>query len=351
MAIQRMPNVTFGCDPEAFFEKGGQIIGAEKVIPEKGLGGQSIYGDGKPSVVLDGVQFELNPGAFFSPRDLGTVIARSFKVISERLKLVEGVTVSFKPVVEVTRAELDSLSEKSRILGCAPSKNLWGAEAINVDPVTFQQRSAGGHVHLGLTPPIYGNQTSYPGSCEDNRWRLVAILDVLLGNTCVMLDRDMSQVERRKNYGRAGEFREPKHGLEYRTLSNFWLRNYALMEFVMGMAQFGADVLMTTLMSGEDLESELMDKLELDQVVEAINKNDFNLARSNWNKIKGFITKYSSEKPDYPFYAINLAKFDKLADLIDQKGIETVFPENPLTAWTKTGGVNHGAWRGLLANI
>ena len=42
---------------------------------------------------------------------------------------------------------------------------------------------------------------------------------------------------RRQFYGLAGEFRLPPHGLEYRTLSNFWLYHRSLAHLVFGVAR------------------------------------------------------------------------------------------------------------------
>ena len=71
----------------------------------------------------------------------------------------------------------------------------------------------------------------------------VKILDIVVGNTCVIMDRAPSQVERRKVYGRAGEYRLPAHGIEYRTLSNFWLRSYQLTHLVFSLARFAINIL------------------------------------------------------------------------------------------------------------
>ena len=96
-------------------------------------------------------------------------------------------------MVEVDKAELDSLSEASRRLGCGPSLNAHDKTAsINVDASTYLKRSAGGHIHLG-------GVHNYPYYTPDH---LATLMDIIVGNTCVMIDRDPNAAERRKVYGR-----------------------------------------------------------------------------------------------------------------------------------------------------
>lgn len=45
-------------------------------------------------------------------------------------------------------------------------------------------------------------------------------MDLHLGVPSLVLDKD---TERRKLYGKAGAFRPKPYGVEYRTLSNFWI--------------------------------------------------------------------------------------------------------------------------------
>ena len=75
--------VTYGCDPELFFQHSGRIIGAEKVIPTEGLQSKRAY---SPDVVLDGVQVELNPCATQTPQLLGAYISSAFQLLRGHLK-------------------------------------------------------------------------------------------------------------------------------------------------------------------------------------------------------------------------------------------------------------------------
>src|SRR5690606_38791590 len=109
-------------------------------------------------------------------------------------------------------------------------------------------------------------------------------LDLVVGIPSVLMDRDPSNIERRKLYGRAGEYRLPAHGFEYRTPSNFWLTSYPLMSLVFGLAR------MAVQMAGSPHYQlylrEFFSEYSTKEVEHAINSNDFNLAYKIYNSIE-----------------------------------------------------------------
>lgn len=317
----------YGTDPEGFLFRGGKVIGSERVLPEAGL--TRDYG-GKALVVRDGIQFELNPGVAPTIAGLGLLISESFRMLKERLRGYPEVSISFNGVVEVEREELDGLGEKSRILGCMPSKNIYGLPPIDVNPLTYRMRSAGGHLHFGLrnyVPQIFDYYT-------DERQRLVALLDIFVGNIGVLLDRDPGAIERRKNYGRVGEFRLPDHGIEYRTLSNFWLRNFSLMDLMFGMGHVAVSTLNQSLGGGAGLDDELVEAVNIKKFIDAIQGNDWDLAMENFNTIRPFLAKHLPQT-GYPLNHKTLDKFVVFAQGVKAKGLEAYFPQDPVEHWIK----------------
>ena len=115
----------------------------------------------------------------------------------------------------------------ARVAGCEPDFNAWSlSQNLPASYAATNMRAAGGHIHV-----------SFDGA-GDNPMTRVAFckaLDLELGLPSVILDPDQ---ERRKMYGQAGAHR-PKflerdgfNGLEYRVLSNFWLKSDKLLKFV-----------------------------------------------------------------------------------------------------------------------
>lgn len=326
-------NVTYGTDPEGFFQRDGRIVGSEKVLPERGV----------PGVVLDGVQFELNPPPSTSVYGLGLGISKGFQQIHDLLRQQPGTSLNFNGVVEVSREELDSLSDRSRVLGCMPSKNIYGDKPITVDAREYRKRSAGGHIHMGL-----GSTTIFnPNGMPDKRERLVPLCDIFVGNFCVLLDRDPGAAERRENYGRAGEYRLPKYGLEYRTPSNFWLRSYPLMSFTFGMAALAVAVLHETLNKTKDLEQELVNIVDIDKFVRAIDSNSFDLAAENVLTLRPFFNQHVTSMA-FPVNDKSFNKFLLFAEQVNKRGIDYYFPAADIVSdWCNFKGVEFLTFLGV----
>lgn len=97
------------------------------------------------------------------------------------------------------------------VFGCDPDFNAWDLkqnEKPTADDKCF--RTCGGHVHIGVD------------GCTDpmEQVRLTKLMDLHLGLWSVIEDTD---TQRRNLYGAAGCFRPKPYGIEYRTLSNYWI--------------------------------------------------------------------------------------------------------------------------------
>lgn len=106
---------------------------------------------------------------------------------------------------------------RAHIFGCEADYDAWGD--TSPDPVTGEprhvnkkpvpphefMRSAGGHIHV---------------ETKENPVEVIQAMDLFLGVPSVLMDKG---TERRKMYGKAGAHRVKEYGVEYRTLSNFWI--------------------------------------------------------------------------------------------------------------------------------
>lgn len=319
-----------GCDPEFFLSKNGNIIGSEKAIPEEGF--HNNYG----KIIRDGIQCEINPNSATCRETLAYNIQDCFKQMINQMKITKFKT-DFSQTVAITKKEMDSLSPQSKIFGCAPSFNAYTkTNEISIkDASSYMKRSAGGHIHLGTNNNIFTTTERKKLTPE----RLIPLLDILVGNTCVLLDRDEGNIERRKVYGKAGEFRIPTHGIEYRTLSNFWLNSYQLFSFATGMARYAVNTLINTTRKNP-YEKTFLKAVKQENIINAINNNDFNLAYENFKKIEPIISEITptkgTERGFYPLTKNNLKEFHYFV----KKGIKKWFPEDPFKSWLKLGKNN-----------
>ena len=315
-----------GCDPEFFFSKDGEIIGSEKVIPKEGLDNSNN------KIVIDGVQAELNPAPSGCRALLADNIKKCFYEVQKQIAERKDISVDFSQTIKVDKTELSTLEPKNRVLGCSPSKNAYNKKnQISVkNGSKYYYRSAGGHIHLGKA---INTETRYANvnSALDNEKTLIPLLDAILGNTCVLIDRDPGNIQRRKVYGRAGEYRTPKHGIEYRTLSNFWLQSYPLMSFVTGLAR-QAVLILADSTKQNNYAKELLKLIKRSEIKKAINNNDFELAMKNFEKIADLLVKITPiDTHHFPIRVDNLAQFKHFI----KKGTSYWFKENPIEHWTK----------------
>ena len=362
--------ITLGCDPEFFFTgAGGGVVGSEKVLPKDGIEvGNSpyAYDEDASKFVVDGVQAELNPAPNTCRANLANEISRCFRKLASSLKNGEKkIGVSFAPVVNISQAELDSLSEKSKVFGCAPSNNVnfdTKKAKIKVNPKKYLKRSAGGHIHLGCDRWDDDNSYVYDENTDrEIRTRkiatvlrrpkaLVPILDLVVANTCVLLDRDPNNVERRKNYGRVGEYRRKTYGIEYRTLSNFWLRSYPLMSFVMGLVRQAVHMVQQS-RKGNDYVAALLAAVPREDVIKAVQENDFDLAYCNFKKIqKILVASGQGNDYDYPISNFTIGNFHHFVKRIQQYGLDYWFDKDSFSHWCKLPDGHDKGWEAMAGS-
>lgn len=108
---------------------------------------------------------------------------------------------------------------RALVFGCDPDYNAWtGKENPKPNAKNAALRSCGGHVHVGFDKPS-----------KETVDTLMQTLDLFLGVPSVLYDEDTA---RRQLYGKAGSFRYKPYGGEYRTLSNWWVKQTDFMEYV-----------------------------------------------------------------------------------------------------------------------
>lgn len=340
--------ITMGADPEFFFTIKGKTIGAEKILPKEGLD-VNVYG----KVIIDGIQAELNPKPSHCRAYVVDNISNCFKAVAKTLKNHPEVTAEFAQTVAITKEEMKSLAAENKQFGCTPSRNAYTEKTgIKIkDAAKYFKRSAGGHIHLG-----HNNNQLVKTAMENSR-RMSQMLDIIVGNTCVLLDRNPGNLERRKNYGKAGEYRTPKHGIEYRTPSNFWLQSQELTSFVFGLARFAVNIMANTTETN-DIEKTIRDKVNMRKIRKAINTNNFELAYENFRKIESTLleivpAKIEEGKPIYDNYSYPITP-DTINEFhyVIKTGVNHWFKEDPLKHWVNVyaGDKNghSGGWEKFL---
>lgn len=129
-------------------------------------------------------------------------------------------------VMPIPEESLKNAKDEHVEFGCNPSLNVYGGYGIKAPGREVPFRSAGGHIHFGI-----GKKT------DEQIKNIVTALDAIVGVACTSLFQGMENPKRRSMYGLAGEYRLPRHGLEYRTLSNAWLSHPVIMHLVFDLSR------------------------------------------------------------------------------------------------------------------
>lgn len=225
-----------GTDPEVFVVGGnGDVIPARRFLEDKKLakedfstGDQFSKGWPTPPMFFDGLQAEFSVKAATCLEALHESTRRGLAGVLNRARKIDPkARLTLKNTIKMSPEQMFRLDEEDLVFRCSTSLNVYDDVAEAPDPRSYEWRFAGGHIHIGCgrkTPEIVRAS--------------VRSLDGILGVVGVSLAGNWDSHERRRMYGRAGEFRLPKHGLEYRVLSNFWVCSPLIAHLVFEIARW-----------------------------------------------------------------------------------------------------------------
>ena len=215
--MTKIKNIKIGADPEIFLID----IKTEQPISSIGIIGGTKHepidiGQGC-ALQEDNVMAEFCIPPATSAEELNNSITYALEFIDKKVKPL-GYQISIVPSLKFKFEDLDNL--QAQTFGCDPDYSAW-TKSINIAPTPSPElllRCAGGHIHVG-----------YDDHDIEKNIKLIKAMDLFLGVPSIVLDTD---TDRRSMYGKAGCFRIKPYGVEYRTLSNFWIASEELTNWV-----------------------------------------------------------------------------------------------------------------------
>lgn len=220
--------IVVGADPELFLQtlegklrSSVGLIGGTKTSP------RPISEDGH-AVQEDNVSVEFN----IPPSDSAEKFVHNINHVLAYLKgyaAEKGLVFSKLPAASFPEEEL--MTMEAQVFGCEPDFNAYTLEA-NPRPfcADLNLRSCGGHVHVAT---------------DLDKAAVVKAMDIFLGVPSVFLDSGDASRQRRMLYGKAGAHRPKAYGVEYRTLSNFWIWDSGLIRWVYEQTEKALDFVKT----------------------------------------------------------------------------------------------------------
>lgn len=171
----------------------------------------------------------------------------------------------------------------------------------------------------------------------------IPLMDLFCGIPSVLIDRSKDAKIRRMLYGKAGDFRKPNYGLEYRSLSNFWIKSPYLVSLFTGLARHAVLFSAASVDSPEILDA-LYSVVSKKEIADAINENDFEKAKEIFNKTYKFLigSAPGGDTYSYPIYDKQTVAFFKWFVINFDK-----FEKDIFKSWRKYGT---NGWRTFMSN-
>jgi hypothetical protein len=214
--------IMLGADPESFLvDAQGRLrascgkIGGTKLQPQP-----LPLGEGY-AVQEDNVSVEFNIPPASNAKEFVDSIKRAMGFLSATIGDMHG--FSFSPLSAASFPKEELTHPAALEFGCEPDFNAWTLKK-NPRPKAEDEtlRSCGGHVHV-----------SYDVT-QITPIQVIRAMDLFLGVPSVLMDKGEL---RKQLYGKAGAFRAKRYGAEYRTLSNFWILDERLTNWVWNNAE------------------------------------------------------------------------------------------------------------------
>lgn len=242
-----------GTDPEFFIEQNSEIVASQGLLPGTK---DSPFKTQHGTVHRDNVLGELGVEPASNEDEFVNNINNS---INDAQLIIPDCRLRFISSHMMSPAQL--MHDEAIVFGCESDMNAYTEqENIPPDGDHGNLRSAGGHVHL-----------DFDFNCDKDRLNVVKCCDLLLGVPSIILDSE--GFVRKELYGKAGAFRFKPYGIEYRTLSNFWLNSPSLMQWVFKQSKRAVEQ-----------SEQLMSEFNPDMIQYAINNNSANVAKQIINQ-------------------------------------------------------------------
>lgn len=225
MSLGESTELLIGADPELFVfnRKTGKAESAHNYIPGSKY---DPFGVDKGAIQVDGVAAEFNIIPASSVEEFYDNISTVLQALTAYLRQkAPDCYLAAIPVADFEKEYFDSLPPETKLLGCEPDYNAYTKKVNPTPDAKVAFRTGSGHVHLGWTNGAdYASAEHFNDCCE-----IVRQLDASLFIPSHIWDVDK---KRRSLYGNRGAFRPKSYGVEYRVLSNAWLADPALIEWV-----------------------------------------------------------------------------------------------------------------------
>lgn len=256
--MSAIARVLIGSDPEMFVRNMG---GIDHAIGRVGGSKQNPLVVNCGALQEDNVLLEFNT----DPTDMESIFLKNIREVMKQAEdrmMFQGLELAPNVSSHVYES-MSGFPDSAFVFGCDPDYNaLTGDKNPTPAAADPNLRTAGGHIHLG-----WGHLGTVT---KEDQQKVGVMCDYFLGLPSLLMDTDD---RRRELYGKASAVRFKPYGVEYRTLSNFWIWNDDTVLWAFRQAQ---KAYVAALSYGELLRAVAAPE----DVQRAINTNDRAMARA-----------------------------------------------------------------------
>ena len=253
---------TIGCDPEFFLKEreSGKLISAIPFVEGTKHEPQGLPKGG--NIQRDNVAVEV---ATDPASSVDMFVQNIRNVLEEAVNVLpEGTEMVAIPSAVFDKDQLEH--EEAQRFGCDPDFDAW-AVAMNESPCATDAsfRSCGAHIHVGTT----GDDENVFLLDFEGKLNMVKVMDCMHGLISTILDSSQEAIDRRQLYGKPGAHRpKEEYGVEYRVLSNYWLKSPVTVMMMYHLTQDALDIVR----AGNT--DELVEEIGADRVQEVISSGN-----------------------------------------------------------------------------
>ena len=250
-----------GCDPEIFLKDaaGGLVASCGLIGGTKEAPRPLPIGAGY-AVQEDNVAIEFNTPPASSSDEFVNHINTAMTYLRNEIA-GQGLVFGTESAALFPKHQL--MHPAALVFGCDPDYNAWTRQT-NPRPKAEDEtlRSAGGHIHIGDIGDL----------SPDDMVLIIKLMDLYAGVPSVLMDNG---IKRKELYGKRGAFRPKPYGIEYRTLSNFWVFESRLVDWAWKATSLAVDAWHNKNINPDEEDGAILD---------AIDNNNQNAAKYLINK-------------------------------------------------------------------
>lgn len=214
MKIKNGMNITIGADPEFFLKEKLRPVSAHDYLPIFG-GKHNPLQVPNGAIQVDGTAVEFNITPAENEHEFVSHVDQV--LLTLRDKIDSKYDFHFFPTQTYSEDYFATIPFEAKELGCDPDFDAYTLQPNPKPNVESTMRTGSGHIHVGWTSGLDVNSQAVMLDCAV----LVKQLDAVLYPASRVWDKD---TKRSEMYGKPGAFRVKPYGVEYRVLSNAWLR-------------------------------------------------------------------------------------------------------------------------------